>query len=131
MSVFVDTSALYAVLDASDAAHARAAESWVRLLESKRELVTSNYVTVEMTALVQHRLGMSALRTVIGDVFGLVRIEWVSRDDHERAIAALLAASRRKLSLVDCVSFELMRRTGIYEAFALDRHFRDAGFDLV
>jgi predicted nucleic acid-binding protein len=44
-------------------------------------------------------------------------------------MATLLAAGRRKLSLVDCVSFELMRGCGCNHAFAFDAHFEEQGFD--
>ncbi len=55
----------------------------------------------------------------------------MSPADHGCATAALLAAARRKLSLVDCASIELCRRLGTRQAFAFDKHFRDAGLDLV
>jgi len=45
-------------------------------------------------------------------------------------ISALLAAAKKNLSLVDCVSFELMGNLGIRTAFAFDAHFKDAGFGL-
>jgi len=131
MTVFVDTSAFYALLDRSDAEHARAAKKWVRLVEESQDPMTTNYVIVETSALVQHRLGVAALRTFAEDVLGVVRVEWVSPDDHARATAAVLAAARRKLSLVDCASIELCRRLGTRQAFAFDKHFRDAGFELV
>jgi predicted nucleic acid-binding protein len=43
--------------------------------------------------------------------------------------SALLTANRRQLSLVDCVSFEMMRRLGIKTAFTYDRHFSEQGFE--
>ncbi|WP_187148469.1 hypothetical protein [Geobacter metallireducens] len=43
-------------------------------------------------------------------------------------MAILLAVARRKSSLVDCVSFELMRMEGIVSAFTFDRHFKEQGF---
>ena len=46
---------------------------------------------------------------------------------HEAAVSAFLAA-RGALSLVDCVSFEVMRRLAIPTAFAFDRDFERAGF---
>ena len=45
-------------------------------------------------------------------------------------ISALLAAAKKNLSLVDCVSFELMGNLGIRTAFAFDAHFKDAGFEV-
>ncbi len=35
------------------------------------------------------------------------------------------------LSLVDCCSFESMRRRGIRTAFAYDAHFAQQGFELL
>jgi predicted nucleic acid-binding protein len=40
----------------------------------------------------------------------------------------MLAAGRKKLSLVDCVSFETMRLLGVTIAFTLDKHFKEQGF---
>ena len=58
MSTFVDTSALYAVLDADDERHTAAGAQWDRLLAGREALHTTNYVLVETTALLQSRIGM-------------------------------------------------------------------------
>jgi hypothetical protein len=47
LSVFVDTSALLALMDAGDDNHARAIATWDRLAGAGRPLTTSNYVLVE------------------------------------------------------------------------------------
>jgi predicted nucleic acid-binding protein len=47
------------------------------------------------------------------------------------AVAGLLAAGRRQLSLVDCASFAVLRAEGQREAFAFDRHFQEEGFRLL
>ena len=39
------------------------------------------------------------------------------------AVAALLAANCRQLSLVDCTSFQAMRQLGIATVFTFDAHF--------
>ena len=44
MSVFVDTSALYAVMDADDTSHPPAREEWQSLLLAATPMVTTNYV---------------------------------------------------------------------------------------
>ena len=131
MNVFVDTSGVLAMLDASDAAHRRAAGAWARLLESESSLVTTSYVLVELTALAQSRLGVAAVRDIDRTLVPLMRVVWIDAVFHARAMAALLAAGRRKLSLVDCVSFEVMREGGIASAFTLDPHFREQGFERI
>ncbi len=129
MIAFVDTSAIYAVLDRDDKNHPVARAIWEKLLEGEAILVTSNYVLVETCALVQHRLGLEAVRSVQQQIAPVLTIEWVSPAQHDSAMAALLAAGRKKLSLVDCVSFALMRQAGIRGAFAFDSHFAEQGFD--
>lgn len=128
MNVFVDTSALYAVLDADDQNHQPAKQTWMDLITQEADLVSANYVLLETFALVQHRLGMDAARTLQEDVVPMMRIEWVTEAHHGIGVAALLTASIRRLSLVDCIAFEIMRRQGIKTAFAFDRHFLQQGF---
>lgn len=131
MSAFVDTSALLAVLDADDAQHARASRAWSSLVGSEEDLVTTSYVLVETFALAQARLGLSAARLLNDDVVPTLRVTWVDQALHRAAMTALLTAQRRELSLVDCVSFEVMRRLGVDRGFAFDRHFRQQGFTLI
>jgi len=131
MSIFVDTSALYAVLDADDENHEEAKRAWTDLITQEAHLVCSNYVLVETFALVQHRLGIEAVRTLQEDVVPVLHIEWVDEHTHHVGITAVLTAARRKLSLVDCVSFEVMRQLGIRTAFAFDPHFEEQGFERI
>lgn len=131
MSVFADTSALYALLDRDDQFHAAARDAWAGLLSQAEPLLTSNYVLVESFALVQGRLGVEALRTLTDDLLPVVAVQWVSEDDHRIAVGGVLAAGRRTLSLVDCASFAVMRRQHLRRAFTFDRHFREQGFEVV
>ncbi|MGA9347843.1 MAG: PIN domain-containing protein [Anaerolineae bacterium] len=129
MSVFVDTSALFAVLDADDENHDAAKQIWEDLLTQEVVLVCSNYVLVETLALVQRRLGIPAVRVFQEDIMPTLNIEWVDESLHQVGIAGVLAAARRELSLVDCVSFEIMRRLGIKTAFVFNHHFDEQGFE--
>lgn len=129
MSVFVDTSALLAVLDADDLHHAKAGEVWRNLVSRGDDLVCTSYVLVETFALVQNRLGIEAVRSLEEDILPLVRISWVTEAEHRAGVAALLTAGRRQLSLVDCVSFVIMRQFKIKSAFAFDSDFDDQGFE--
>ena len=128
MSVFVDTSGLLGVLDRDDVRHKSAAGSWADILRSDEILTTTNYVLIETIALLQHRLGLTAVRFFQEEVLPVIGIIWVDAAVHHAAVSVMLAAGRKKLSLVDCVSFEAMRIGGISTAFTLDRHFREQGF---
>lgn len=134
-TVFVDTSALYAALDADDGHHAEAAPILHALLDSiERDdvgVLTHSSVVVEVVALVQHRLGMAAVRALVDDLLPLLEIVWVDAALHAEAATALLAADRRAVSLVDWTSFVVMRRHSIDTAFAFDDDFADQGFALV
>ena len=127
---FVDTSGVYALLDTRDAAHGQATDLWRNLLHSGEPLLTSSYVLVEASALVQRRFGMEALRVLHEDLLAPVEIRWVDASVHAIALAALFTAGRRALSLVDCASFVIMRANGVRQAFAFDEHFREQGFQI-
>ncbi len=131
MTLFVDTSALYALLSAHDAEHRAAAVEWAAIGERQDSLLTSNYALVETVALIGRRLGLQAVRDFQADFVPILHIAWVEQALHERAVAALLTAGTRDLSLVDCVSFEVMRERGIEAAFAFDAHFVQQGFRCV
>jgi predicted nucleic acid-binding protein len=131
MNIFIDTSAFYALLDRDDSNHQKAKKRWVDLLTSEIVLISNNYVLIESFALIQHRLGMEAIRGFQADILPLINIEFINSGMHRSAVSALLASSRRKLSLVDCVSFETMRNLGIKTVFAFDPHFKEQGFDTI
>jgi len=124
----MDTSAIFALMDADDTNHNKAKKIWVDLIMNNPSIVVSNYILVESFALIQHRLGMQAVRLFQEDIVPILTIEWVDRTDHLSGVAAMLAASQKKLSLVDCVSFIVMRKSGVKDAFSFDRHFISEGF---
>lgn len=95
------------------------------------DLVTHNYVVLETVALVQRRLGMTAARTLADALLPSIVVLFVDEGVHSAAMAAFLARASKRTSLVDFVSFEIMRRHGIRTAFAFDDDFRRAGFALV
>jgi predicted nucleic acid-binding protein len=78
----------------------------------------------------QNRIGLEAVETFVNELLPVAETYAIDAELHAQAIAALLAARRRKLSLVDCSSFLLLRSLGAKAAFAFDRHFREQGFAL-
>jgi len=129
VTLFVDTSALYALMDRDDLNHESATRFWNEI-DVSETLLTHSYVLVETSALVQRRLGVDALRTLNDEVTLPISTVFVDRAVHEAAVSGVLGAQLRHLSLVDMVSFEVMRRTGIKGAFAFDEHFARFGFEV-
>jgi predicted nucleic acid-binding protein len=131
VTTFVDTSALYAFLSGDDPHHEEAV-SWVRdRAPSEREvLVSHNYVVVESAAIVLRRLGRDALRALFEDLLPIVAVTFVDESLHRAAITAHLADPGGP-SLVDRVSFQVMRDGGLRRAFAFDADFDRQGFETV
>jgi predicted nucleic acid-binding protein len=128
VTAFVDTSALIAFLDADDPAHPACRQAWRHAVVEVEGLVTTDYVVLEAVAVAQRRWGLDVARTLVDEYLPLVEVVPVSPEDRTAALNALLSASRRRLSLVDCVSFTVMRRMGVHEYLGLDPHFGEQGF---
>jgi predicted nucleic acid-binding protein len=131
MTVFIDASAFYAVLDSAVVEHEPARERWDALLASDESLVTSNYVIVETGALVQRRLGLAAVEMFFRAMLPAVEVLWLDAALHEVAVTLLLRTAQRRLSLVDCASFTVMQAHNLETAFAFDRHFVERGLTVV
>ncbi len=131
MSVFADTSSLYATMVHSEARHKVCRALFEDLLERGRAIHTTNYVVLEMIVLLQSRIGLDPVRDFDQRILPLISVHWVSSELHRKGIRRMLRENRRSLSLTDCVSFEFMESEGLRDAFSLDRHFSDAGFRLL
>lgn len=131
MSAFADTSALYAVMVRTEESHAAVRGALERLLDTRRPIWTTSFVLVETMALLQHRIGVAAARDFDEDVRPILRVGWVDEELYRLGMDRLRREDRRHLSLVDTVSFEFMAREGLTTAFAVDSHFKDAGFDVL
>ena len=129
--VFIDTSALYAALDASDDFHTQARAGWAYIRERELHPTTTNYILLEAVALAQTRISFDAVRTLHRAFVPLLSVHTIDAQEHDDATQSLLTASRRRLSLVDCSSFVVMRKLGIRRAFTYDKHFREQGFELL
>jgi predicted nucleic acid-binding protein len=129
--VFVDTSAFYALMDRSDGLHNEAARLWAFFLEEDIHFLTTNYVMLETAALLQGRLGFEAANLWYRDVLSVVDILWIGASEHNLAFELWLTLGRRRLSLVDCVSFISMRHHRLQKVFGFDKHFAEQGFEIM
>jgi predicted nucleic acid-binding protein len=130
MNVFVDTSGLYALLVQNDVRHSQARQSFDYFARQKARLYTSSFVLVETTALLKRRVGLESVREFNLKILPLLEIVWVNMEWYARAIQRLFVQGKKELSLVDCLSFEIMESHKISMAFAFDEHFGEAGFKI-
>lgn len=134
MRVLVDTSALLALASRRDQWHTRAARIARENHRTGTRYVGSTLVLGEFHAHLLHLRGPDEARRAITALIGDPTQEWIAVDQRLVADAAarwLVRFADQFFSLVDAVSFELMRRERITTAFAFDRHFETAGFRIL
>ena len=130
MNVFADTSGLFALISRNDHMHMKAKESFNVFAQQDIQLVTSSFVLVETIALLQRRIGLASVHDFNAKILPLLQIIWTDKDWYLRAMQRLLMENQRHLSLVDCLSLEIMESNGITHAFSFDKHFEDFGFSI-
>jgi uncharacterized protein len=131
VTTFVDTSALYALLDEDDRSH-QAAVSWLRGpgADPAELLVTHSFVAVETLALVHRRLGTDAVRALLDGVLPAISVFQVDEDLYRAGVTAFRSGLKAGSSFVDHVSFEFMRWRELVRAFCFDADFAEAGFEV-
>lgn len=130
-TIFLDTAALLAIVNVEDINHKIGKTTWQSFISEDATLVTNNYVIVESIALIQNRLGIRSVQKLSTELLPLIEILWIDEDQHSEAIDRVIGSNRRNLSLVDCSSFNTMRRLGIQTVFTFDEHFREQGFSVI
>jgi predicted nucleic acid-binding protein len=126
--IFLDTVGLIAIWDVDDQWHEAASQAFARLLSGRIPVMTTTYVLAEC--------GNALSRTPFRrDVYDL----WVTLEAGGRVMTPTDADWRMAwefyrrgeaggAGLVDHLSFVVMRRLALTEAFTNDRHFAAAGF---
>ena len=123
-AIVADTSAIYALIDPSDAWHEKAVAYWKSLPKTTAVLLTETTL-METLTLVQARLGGDLAR----------RADKMIRESNRYRVVPLTDEDRHELqrifhqfadkewSLFDCATLALAKRRGVTEAFAFDLHF--------
>lgn len=131
--IFVDTSAWDAIADSGDTHHASALR-FKDGLAGQYRLVVTDYVLDELYTLLLMNVGYQRAVTVKRQldalaIEGVLQVVWVSK---ELAAEAWQVFERfnvdKEWSFTDCVSYVVMKRLDIDEAFVFDHHFAQMGF---
>lgn len=134
MRALVDTSALLALARRGDEYHAQAAvlaDSW---LAGGGRFIGTVLVLGELHSHLLYLRGTGPARIALRHLLDDPAHEWldVGAELVGEAIEKWLDRyDDQRFSLIDAVSFEIMRRERITHAFAFDHHFEIAGFELL
>lgn len=131
--VFVDTSAWLALVNKSDAAHQKAKKVRDALLKDQIQFVVTNYVMVEIAnalCRIPHRETAVKLINII-EMTENIQIVEIDKEIYKEAWRVYSTYLDKEWSLTDCTSFEVMRARRITEAFTTDKHFEQAGFNVL
>jgi uncharacterized protein len=131
VKLLADTSALLALYVRNDANHARALE-FVRQHPNARYVLTELIlaeVATRLRALAGAERGASVARSLLES--RRYEVLFADSDLLRGAIEKMASLRDKRLSLTDCLSFELMDRLSLGEAFSFDRDFRDCGYAMV
>lgn len=124
--VFVDTGAWFAIIDRSDHCHRQAIGHLRAIADSGDSLATSNLVVQETAMLLSRKLSRKTAVSFLDQVCNDERVRIFHADERieQEAYRLFRKYLDHDFSVVDCVSFVLMKANGIRRAFAFDRHFR-------
>jgi predicted nucleic acid-binding protein len=128
--VFADTYYFLALVNQKDAAHQKA----LRFSQSyDNQLLTTSWIITELAD------GLSSIK--YRPVFAKI-LDDLRADPHTiiiphseklfyQGIDINRARSDKSWSLTDCISFVVMRQYGLKDALTADRHFEQAGFNIL
>lgn len=133
LAVFVDTAGWADPMLHNTPDHARMTAYADQLFASHHPLVTTNYIIVELVALLTSRAHGMPRPDLIRFVNTLISMPWLSVihvdvATNAEAWALLERMTDKEWSLTDAAGFVIMKRLGISEAFTSDHHFNQAGF---
>jgi predicted nucleic acid-binding protein len=130
-SAFLDTSYLLALELANDQQHEVVLQHWQYVIaEGLPRLVTTSYILSEVVTYLNSR-DQHAKAVSIGNMLlqsNAVDLIHVDAALFEEAWEYFQRHEDKTYSLTDCVSFIVMAKQDVRHAFALDRHFVQAGF---
>ena len=136
MRLFVDTSALLALVNARDDNHSSAIAFRERLRQGKTQfklLIISNYIFDETMTLLRTRVGHNSALSLGEAIRGskIFRMRWITPELDGEAWNIFAKYRDTDFSYTDCTSFALMRMEGIETVFGYDEHFGQFGIQQV
>ena len=127
---FLDTGGLVTKYSKKEKRHAEAMELFELLVRTREPLLTTSLILLEIGdyfSAVGSRHTAVKIRAMLEDSADIEIVQ--TTPDHVSAAWGLFESRQDKSwGITDCVSFVVMREKGCRVAFAIDRHFVQAGF---
>jgi len=129
---FIDSSAFIAVIDKDDQNHLSAISFFRYLIiEKSLKLITSNLVIAESYTRILYRTYFDSARRFLEMIYSSdIQIIYSDAKIEQATEEILYKYSNLKLSYTDAVSFSIMRKNKIENAFTFDKHFQSVGMKI-
>ena len=127
-TVFLDTVGLLAQWDASDQWHAAADRAGELLVASGAKTISTTFVLLECGNAAARKPYRALIDQLRDEMEKSNRLIVPTQEDWDAAWTAYRQGPPGDAGIVDHVSFAVMRRLEVTDAFTNDRHFKTAGF---
>ena len=129
---FLDTGYVLALELANDQNHRPVTDHWHRVTGGLPSLVTTSYVFDEIVTFFNSRSHHGKAVEVGNNLLQSTTVKMIQVDEELLQLGwrYLVRHQDKRYSLTDCISFVVMDRLGIASAFTVDRHFKQAGFQI-
>jgi len=131
----IDTSALLSMLEKRDEKHKQAKSIAEELEQDERNIpVITDYILDETLTLLKKRVGHKEAIKFGRLVFSgktKLKLIYLSNKIIREAFQIFTQYSDKDFSFTDCTSFLAMKYHNIAQAFTFDKHFEQAGFEVI
>jgi uncharacterized protein len=133
MPVFLDTSGAISLLNEDDQRYDEARQVWQELQTKRVRLVTTSLIFIEIgDGLSRVHLRSLAVRFYERmQASRRIEVVQVGPDLEKRAWDLYRQRMDKEWGMTDCVSMTVMEDRRLKTSFTSDRHFRQAGFDVL
>jgi len=130
-SIFIDTSALIAIMNKKDQYHARAIDIFTATAKGKNSIIITSHVFAETITRIERKV--SVKQAILAGKMLLnnngIKIIIPQEDIIDSAWNIFQKYQDQEFSFVECISFAVMKEMRITKAFAFDKHFKIVGFE--
>jgi uncharacterized protein len=130
---FIDTSFIIALASRKDSNHKKALELSDFIKEKKIKLMISEFIILEMcNSFAKANLKKNAIE-IVDSIYQDPNIEIIKLSDKyfQYGLDLFRKAEDKNWSLIDCISIEIIREKGIKNVLTTDKHFFQAGFNIL